>query len=157
MKKLLLVLLAAFIVIQFFRPARNKGNAVTAQEITQLYAVPAHVQEILHKACYDCHSNSTRYPWYSNIQPVAWWMDDHVQEGKGELNFSEFGSYTPQRQAKKLKKCAKEVEEGEMPLDSYTWQHADAKLTAEEKAALESWARNLSAQIAGLVPAGPKK
>jgi hypothetical protein len=82
------------------------------------------------------------------MQPVAWWMADHVNEGKGELNFSEFGKYAITKRAKKLKKAAKEVEEGGMPLSSYTWMHKDAILSDQEKQTLMNWANQLSAQIA---------
>ena len=84
------VLLAALVVIQFFKPERNlssiKGPA--ANDISKLYPVPQEVASILKTSCYDCHSNNTHYPWYSNFQPVAWWLDDHIKEGKKEINFS---------------------------------------------------------------------
>ena len=151
-KKILIVLLLVLVVIQFIRPAKNADNTVTAKDVTVLYTVPDSVQLILQKACYDCHSNNTSYPWYSKIQPVAWWLNDHIEEGKEELNFSDFGSRTLPKQAKKLKKLAKEVEEGEMPLDSYTWIHKDAKLTAREKEILITWANNLAGEIAAKNP-----
>ena len=147
LKKILIALVVIFIIIQFIRPSKNLNNAVSGKDITVLYTVPDSVQLILQKACYDCHSNNTRYPWYFNIQPVAWWMNDHINEAKNELNFSEFGSRTLAKQAKKMKKTAKEVEEGGMPLDSYTWIHKDAILTDREKRILISWANNLSQQI----------
>src|SRR5690348_9264789 len=111
LKKIVLLLLTAFIIIQFIRPAKNVSQTPDEAAIEKLYAVPADVETILKKACYDCHSNNTRYPWYNNIQPVTWWLNHHIQEGKGELNFSEFGKYTKEKQAKKLKKSAKEVQE----------------------------------------------
>ena len=147
-KKILITLLVVLVLIQFIRPAKNTSNAVTANDITVLYPVPDSVQLILQKACYDCHSSNTRYPWYFNIQPVAWWMNDHISEAKGELNFSDFGSRPLDKQIKKLKKTAKEVQEGGMPLDSYTWIHKDAILTEREKNILINWANNLSVQAA---------
>jgi len=152
-KKTLIVLLIAFIVIQFFRPEKNLSAAVTADDITVLYPMPDSVQQVLAKACYDCHSNNTRYPWYFNIQPAAWFMADHVVDGKKELNFSEFGKRPLAKRAKKLKKLAKEVQEGGMPLDSYTWIHRDAVLTEAEKNTIINWANNLSQQISAQVPA----
>lgn len=147
-RKILLVLVAVLVLIQFIRPGKNQGNTSSADDITTLYEVPGNVQVILKKACYDCHSNYTIYPWYFNIQPVAWWMNHHIEEGKEELNFSEFGKRKPESRVKKLKKVAHEVEEGEMPMDSYTWIHKDAKLTDDEKATIMSWAKALSEQIA---------
>ena len=132
-KTSLIVLLAALIIIQFIHPAKNINTVVSQKDITLLYPMPDSVHQILQKACFDCHSNNTRYPWYNNIQPVAWWLNDHITEGKKELNFSEFGSRTLVKQSKKLKKLAKEVQEGGMPLDSYTWIHRDAVLTDREK------------------------
>ncbi len=109
-------------------------------------------EQIAKKACYDCHSNNTRYPWYSNFQPVAWWLDSHINEGKEELNFSEYGKRTLVKRAKKLRKIAEEVEEGEMPLKSYTWIHKDARLTDQEKKIVIDWANNLSQQTTAQLP-----
>ena len=151
-KKVLIVLVVAFVIIQFFRPAKNVSAAVTEKDITRMYTVPDSVLTILQKACYDCHSDNTRYPWYFNIQPVAWWMNDHINDAKKELNFSEFSNRTLVKQAKKLKKCAKEVQEGGMPLESYTWEHKDAVLTDQEKNLLIDWFTNLSNQISAQLP-----
>ncbi|MFI5196255.1 MAG: heme-binding domain-containing protein, partial [Chitinophagales bacterium] len=144
--------LIALVVIQFFHPEKNANATVSPQDITVMYPMPDSVHQLLQKACYDCHSNNTKYPWYFNIQPVAWWLNDHITEGKRELNFSEFGSRTLSKQAKKLKKLAKEVKEEGMPLDSYTWIHKEARLTDGEKNTIIDWATNLSQQIAAQVP-----
>ncbi len=98
------------------------------------------VKEILKISCHDCHSNNTRYPWYTAIQPFAMWLGDHVKEGKKELNFSEFGTYSLRRKYKKFKEIIDEVEEDKMPLESYTRGHRDAILTPEEKSVLINWA-----------------
>jgi hypothetical protein len=148
--KILMALLIAVVLIQFLRPVKNINTTVSAQDINQLYPVPDSVMQILVKACYDCHSDNTRYPWYFNMQPVAWWMNDHITDAKRELNFSEFGKRPLAKQAKKLKKSAKEIQEGTMPLDSYTWIHKDAILTEAEKQLLINWANNLSQQISKL-------
>ena len=151
-KKTLLVLLIALVAIQFIRPVKNTDTTVNPQDIAQLYPVPDSVMHILQKACYDCHSNNTRYPWYFNVQPVAWWMDGHIKDAKKELNFSEFGKRPLVKRAKKLKKSAKEVQEGDMPLDSYLWIHKDAILTDAEKQTLEDWFNAQSQQIADKLP-----
>jgi hypothetical protein len=147
LKKIALTLLVALILIQFISPEKNIATARTAQHIENTYAVPANVQTILARACYDCHSDSTRYPWYNRVQPVAWWLAHHVDEGKNELNFSQFGGYTKKRQDHKLEEVTEMVKEGEMPMESYTWMHGDAKLTAEERTALIAWANDLRTQI----------
>jgi len=146
-KKVLLGLLALLVIIQFIRPEKNINTAVTALDMNVMYPIPDSVAQVLQKACYDCHSDNTRYPWYNNIQPVAWWLNDHITDGKKELNFSEYGKRTPPKQAKKLKKIAKEIQEGDMPLSSYTLIHKDAVLTDAEKKMLIDWATGLSQQI----------
>jgi Haem-binding domain len=138
LKKILLVLLVIFLVMQAFRPEKNvsgqKNNAIAT-----LYPVPDNVNQILVKACNDCHSNTTVYPWYAEIQPVAWWLDDHVKDGKKHLNFDEFATYRLAKQFHKLEEVFDEVKGGEMPLESYTVVHRDAKLTTEEKNILLDW------------------
>ena len=146
-KKIAWFLLISLIVIQFIKPEKNQSAQKSPNDISTVAAVPGKVQTILDKACNDCHSNNTRYPWYSNIQPVAWWLADHVKEGKGELNFSEFASYSPKKQAHKLEETIEMVKEGEMPLNSYTWTHKDAILTSEEKLAVSTWADELRKSI----------
>jgi hypothetical protein len=99
-RKWLLILIAAFILIQFIQPARNTNGQVVQSDITATFTVPAEVKSILEVACYDCHSNNTRYPWYANIQPGGWWLAKHIKDGKEELNFSDFELYSGRRQIK---------------------------------------------------------
>jgi uncharacterized membrane protein len=147
-KRILIVLLVVLIVIQFIRPAKNIHPGAQAASITNKYPASPQVQNILQKACYDCHSNNTKYPWYNTIQPVAWWLNNHVEEGKRKLNFDEFLNYTAKKQAKKLDETVELVKKGAMPLDSYTWIHKDAILTKEEKEALARWADSSEKSIA---------
>ena len=137
-KKLLLTLLVILLVLQAFRPEKNiTGNK--ENDISSLYPVPENVEQILVKACNDCHSNSTVYPWYAEVQPIAWWLDDHVKDGKKHLNFNEFASYRLAKQYHKLEEVFDEVKGGEMPLESYTVVHRDAKLTDEERTISMDW------------------
>jgi len=147
-KKIAYVLLVALIIIQFFKPERNLSTTRSANDITNKYAVPASVQEILKTSCFDCHSNNTVYPWYANIQPVAWWLADHVNEGKRELNFSEFLTYSPKKAHHKLEEVNDMVKEGEMPLQSYTIIHQNAKLSEAQKLEIATWADGLMKEIA---------
>lgn len=147
------VLLGGLIIIQFFRPTKNLGSDQEDQDISTIYKVPDSVHQLLKSTCYDCHSNTTQYPWYAEIQPVAWWLDDHIQEGKKELNFNLFASYSPRRQYRKLEEIVEEVKEGEMPLDSYTWVHRDAKLTIEQRASITSWAEGVRETMRSMYPA----
>ena len=140
LKKVLLVLLVILVAIQFIRPDKNIGNSYGANDITQAITTSDEVKIILDKACMDCHSNNTRYPWYNNIQPIAFWLANHVNEGKEELNFSEFKTYKLKRQDHKLEEVVEMMQEGEMPLSSYTITHGDAKLTESEKQLLINWA-----------------
>jgi len=158
-KKIAYILLALLIIIQFIRPARNLSSAEEVNHISKKYTVPAHVNTVLEKACNDCHSNNTVYPWYSNIQPVGFWLNNHIKEGKGELNFSEFLTYSPKKAHHKMEEVVEMVKEGEMPLNSYTWIHTDSKLTEAERVALTDWASALMTQIAtenNLPPSEPK-
>jgi hypothetical protein len=139
LKALLVIIAVAFILIQFIRPQKNAGQEIASNQITSVQQVPENVQQVLKISCYDCHSNTTYYPWYNKIQPVAWFLEKHVTEGKSELNFSEFASYPPYRRYKKFKEIQEQVKEDEMPLLSYTIPHRNAILNAEQKSALINW------------------
>lgn len=143
LKKTGLFLLAALIVIQFIHPKKNKADGDQPNYIGKMYPVPADVKQILDKACNDCHSNNTRYPWYCNFQPIDWWTNDHVQEGKREINFDEFNARSPRFRYIKMDEVIEQVKENKMPLNSYTWIHKDAKLTEDEKLKLSVWAESV--------------
>lgn len=148
MKKILLALLVVLIAIQFIKPEKNISENQSPNDIRTMYDVPADVGLILEKACNDCHSNNTKYPWYSKIQPVAWFLASHVDDGKKHFNLSEFAAYTPDWvKWHKLEELVEMVEEGEMPLESYTLIHRDAVLTDAEKASLIGWAQDIRAQM----------
>lgn len=142
-KKIGLGLLVVLVIIQFVRPTRNISTGESPNEITKFYAVHAEVHAVLKKSCYDCHSNNTEYPWYTNIQPVGLWLQSHVNEGKGELNFSEFGTYEQKKAKHKFEEIEEVVGEGEMPLSSYTLIHRDTKLTPEQSSTIAAWASAL--------------
>jgi Haem-binding domain len=140
LKKILLFLLAALVIIQFIHPEKNKGTGHQANYIGNAFTIPENVKSILEKACNDCHSNNTSYPWYSRVQPVDWWMDNHVRTGKKHLNLDEYTNRDLRSQYHKLEEIAEQVKDGEMPLESYTWLHKDAKLTETEKTSVINWA-----------------
>ena len=143
LKKIGLFLLVCLVIIQFIRPAKNVNAVDTNKQIAAVAPLPQDVTTILQKACYDCHSNNTTYPWYCNIQPVYFWLNDHIKEGKGELNFDEFATYRLRKQFGKMKKVISEVKEEEMPLPSYTWIHKNAILTDAEKTTIINWATSI--------------
>lgn len=138
----LFVVVVILIVMQFISQPKNENPEILATDITKVTDVSENVLMLMQKACYDCHSNNTNYPWYNNIQPVAWWLNSHVVEGKQHLNFSDFGSYETQKAKKKLSEIAKVLEEDEMPLFSYTLIHRDAKLDEIQKKMIVVWAKN---------------
>lgn len=146
-KKILLLVIALLVIIQFFRPALNQSSAESPNDVFAHYSAPDSLQQMIRTACYDCHSNNTVYPWYSNIQPVAWWLADHVNEGKSELNFSEFATYKPKKADHKMEEVIEMIEKGEMPLKSYTIIHGDAKLSLSQQKAINDWAKAVRAQI----------
>jgi hypothetical protein len=157
LSRILVLLLLIFIGMQFIQPDKNNQSMDMSNDITQVVAVPDEVQTLLKTACYDCHSNFTQYPWYSNIQPVGWWLKDHVDEGKSKLNFQEFASLKPRPDSKykttaalqdhKLEEVASTIEKGEMPLNSYTIIHTEAKLNAQQKKLITNWVDSARAQL----------
>ncbi|SUX48286.1 Uncharacterised protein [Chryseobacterium indoltheticum] len=137
---MLAIVLFIFIAIQFYQPALNvdKGQVYTT-DFSKVYTVPPNVQNILKNACYDCHSNNTNNVWYSNIQPIAWLMKKHIDNGKEKLNFSEFGSISSRRQISKLKGIANQIKDEQMPLASYKIMHRNAQLSMEQKKLIVDW------------------
>ncbi len=147
-KKLLLGLVVLLAAAQFIRPEKNLSAAAGPDDLLAKHPPPPQVRALLQQACYDCHSNNTRYPWYTEVQPVGWWLKWHVDDGKRHLNFSEFGAYSAKRAGKKLEQIADEVEQHGMPLPSYTWMHPGARLTPDEIRLLADWAESLRIEIA---------
>ena len=142
LKKVLIGLGVVLIIIQFFRPEKNVSNDI-AYAIDTKYTVPDDVDQILQVSCNDCHSNKTEYPWYANVQPVAWWLNDHVVDGKRHLNFSSFTKMPIAIQNHKLEETIEMVEKKEMPLADYTYfgLHSEAKLSDEQRAKVIDWAK----------------
>ena len=145
--RIIIIIVVILILIQFIRPQTNAHPGPQPNAITTAYAVPDTVLHVMQRACYDCHSNNTKYPWYNNFQPVRRWLNHHVNEGKRELNFDEFATYTAKRKAHKMEEVAKSVKEGDMPLNSYTWVHTESRLSDAEKQLIINWADSLKAQI----------
>jgi hypothetical protein len=139
LKRIAITLLIVFIVIQFMPTKRNQNTELLVSDFTKTYDVPNNIQKMLKAACYDCHSNNTKYPWYNKIQPVAWFIEHHIDEAKEELNFSEFGSYSSKKQNHKLDEIMDEVKEGKMPLKTYKVMHSEAKFSNDEKEAFINW------------------
>lgn len=152
-KTILIVLLIALIIIQFIRPAKNQGIEIAQDQITASYQIPDNIQKNLKVSCYDCHSNTTVYPFYWKIQPVAWFLNNHIEDGKRHLNFSVFNTYPLWRQHEGFKDIVEQLKKDEMPLTSYTLIHRDAILTADQKLAIENWATDQIKQMEAKYPA----
>jgi hypothetical protein len=154
LKKILIALVILLVVIQFFRPEKNTSNDMT-YDITKKYEVTDNINQIHKVYSYDCHSNKTEYPWYANVQPVAWWLDGHVTDGKRHLNFSEFTNRPIAIQNHKWEETIEMVEEKEMPLESYTYLglHSEANLTDDQREAVINWAKDQMAYLKANYPA----
>ena len=141
-KKIAWALLIIFLAMQLYRP--DKNTSPDTDHLTLFLTEtnpPEEVKAILKTSCFDCHSNQTRYPWYNNIAPVSWWLDGHIEEGKEHFNVSDWANYSGKKKDHKLEEVIETVEEGEMPLDSYTWTHEEARLTDAQRDAVMAWAQ----------------
>jgi hypothetical protein len=139
---ILLSIGVVIITLQIIQPVRNKRGQISANDISKIVTISDSVHAVLKNACYDCHSNNTNYPWYSNIQPIGWLMATHIKQGKEELNFSEFGSYSPRRQLSKLNGIANSIKDDIMPLYFYRLMHKNAQLSTNEKMLVINWAQH---------------
>ena len=149
-KRVLIGVGVAFVLLQAVRPARNESTAAPSpNDFVVRFKPPEAVRTVLDQACYDCHSNHTRYPWYSRVQPVAWWLADHIDEGKEALNLSEFGTYPVRKQQRKLNQMSEALADHTMPLPSYTWIHREARLTDAQVQTITAWLDELGDQVSG--------
>jgi hypothetical protein len=150
-RKILLFILILLCIAQVIRPEKNLSGD-TAKNIRTLYAVPSNVSTLLTTACADCHSNKTIYPWYAEVQPVGWWLNNHIKEGKRHFNLDEFTGRRIGYQYKKMDDCIDELKEGGMPLDSYTWIHHNARLGEADKQVLIDWCESVKNEIRAKYP-----
>ena len=147
-KKILFIGLIIFLLMQLYQPARNESfeQDITAN-FTKVYNVPKNVEAIVRTSCYDCHSNNTNYPWYSNVQPVGFFMEHHIKEAKEDLNFDEWGKYSKRKQENKLDRIVKQIKSDEMPLASYTLINKNARLTTVQKKEVMDWISKIKDSI----------
>jgi hypothetical protein len=151
-KRIALVLVALLFILQFIRPTKNIADGSQTSDIGIKLSVPPDVLSMLHTSCYDCHSNTTRYPWYAEVQPIGWLLNNDIQEGKQRLNFSEFATYPLRRQFIKLQQIGEQVDGEEMPLPKYLIIHADAKLSPEQRARLVAWTNSVTDSMRATYP-----
>jgi len=146
-KIIALVLLVALVGIQFIPTTRNQSDFVPETDFMLVNNAPEIIKKKLQVSCYDCHSNITQYPWYNKVQPIAWFLEDHIKKGKAELNFNEWDSLSNRRKKSKLRSIIKQIESDEMPLDSYTLIHKDASFSEAKKQELIHWVERLKDSI----------
>jgi len=151
-KRILIALAMVLIIIQFIRPSKNL-SADTSKDISTLYAVPEDVKAILERACNDCHTNRTVYPWYSEVQPIGWWLNNHISGGKRHINFNNFASLRAATQKKKMEECMDQIKHNDMPISSYTWIHTDAELSEANKQTMYAWCRKIIDTLKAKYPA----
>src|SRR4030095_338676 len=145
---LLIVAAVALVIAQFFGPAKSNPAREGSESVDSRRQVTPQVAAIFDRSCNDCHSNKTRWPWYSNVAPVSWFVIDHVNEGRENINLSEWGKYTPRDVDSLLRQMCREVRAGVMPLSSYTPLNPGSKLSAENVKTLCEWTDAERARLA---------
>ncbi len=144
---ILVSLAVIFIIIQFFQPKKNISKGETTEDIIFQLQIPSNVRGNLANACFDCHSNNTRYPFYNNFAPVSWFLNYHITHAKKHLNFSEWGTYDKKKQLKLLNDICEELNSDEMPLQSYVWMHSSANLNEKEKKDICDWTDSAGEEV----------
>lgn len=142
-KKILVLLLIVFVIAQFFGPDKNEGDLASVDAFLTETNPPENIKALLKESCFDCHTSATRYPWYSNITPVNYWMADHVKHGKKHFDMSNWEGNSVKKKDHKLEELIEMVEEKEMPLPSYTWTHTEAKLSDSQIKDIVEWAKQV--------------
>ena len=145
-RNIFLIALSLLIIIQLVPMDKTNPIIDSSQDFAMLTSPDEHVLEKLKAACYDCHSHESTYPWYTNIQPLGWWVRGHIKGGRQHLNFSPWGSYSLDKKDHKIEECIEELKARNMPLKSYTWVHPDARLTEADIEMLTNWLSTIAAK-----------
>ncbi len=154
MKKIVLFVVIILIAIQFIRPDKNDSGYESLAAFEQETQMPAAIKEVLQNNCYDCHSKQTTYPWYAQITPLSFWLDHHIEEGQEHLDLSQWTTWDYKKKDHKLDELIEEVEEGEMPLESYAWIHGN--LDEAEKELLINWAKTTRTMLKSKLETSPQ-
>jgi hypothetical protein len=147
MKKILIGILVVLVAIQFFQIDKTNPVADEKLDFLVMNNTSPEIATQIKASCYDCHSNQSVYPAYTYVQPVGWFVKNHIEEGKEHLNFSEFGNFSAKKQAHKLEESYEMIEKGEMPLSSYTIIHKEAVLDEEQQNVLISYFKEIEKKI----------
>lgn len=133
------VFVIVLVAIQFFGPVRTSPATDPSETLVATGRVTPEVSAILDRSCRDCHSNETRWPWYSRIAPMSWGVIDHVNHARRRMNLSKWTSYDPEDARGFLVDICALTRKHDMPLPSYTWIHRDARLSDHDIAVLCAW------------------
>ena len=150
---LAIVIIATLIALQFFRIDKVNPPVVQAETLEASTVVPPDISLIIGRSCNDCHSNQTIYPWYSNVQPTAWFLKSHIDDARKKLNFSIWNTYQPTKKSQKLEKICEQLQLKEMPLPSYLWIHSSSTLSDNDSKALCDWATQEKLRIDAVIVA----
>jgi len=142
-KYFVIFIIVALVVIQFFRPDKTVATSMTADDINKKMQIPANIQGIFKRSCYDCHSNETKWPWYSAVAPVSWVIADDITKGRAKMNFSEWGKMKESKQEQRLSDICEQIKEDKMPLPKYLLLHKDNTLSKAEKDTIYGWVKSL--------------
>ncbi len=144
LRYILLGLAGILVIMQFFRIDKSVPPYDQTRDLLNVTQAPAEIATLMRAACYDCHSYETKYPWYANVAPVSWWLKGHINEGREHLNYSMYGTWSAGDQAEAVEETLEAVKEGWMPLDSYKWNHPEARLTTAQRQNISTWLESLS-------------
>ncbi len=142
-KKIGGVIILSLVIMQFFGIDKSTPEYDKSKDLLTVTQAPTEVAELLKEACYDCHSNETRYPWYTSVAPVSWWIAGHIKNARENSNYSTWGTWSADKRQHKAEESAEEIETGHMPPKSFRFMHSGAKLTDEQKTMLADWFRSL--------------
>ena len=149
LKRMAVIVAAAiFAGLQFTGPARTNPPSDEAQALEAMTEVPAEVSTVFARACNDCHSNKTVWPWYTRVAPASWFTVGHVNDGRSELNFSEWGSYGERMKQSRLSAICAHVKQGTMPLASYALVHQGVMPSPDEVRMICGWTEKESRRLA---------
>jgi len=152
LKWIAVVIAVIFIGLQFTTPRHINPSVDAAQTLAATTAVPPEISAVFARSCNDCHSNQTNWRWYTYVAPVSWFTVGHVNEGRQELNLSEWGRYGTRMKETRLNAICGQARAGTMPIASYTFVHRETKLSPDEVTKICKWTEDLRKQLAGTTP-----
>jgi len=152
LKWIFVSLVVVFALLQFTNPARTNPPLPPGEDVSATNPPPPQVAALLHAACYDCHSDETKWPWYSHVAPASWLVVSDVNEGRRHMNLSEWPK-DPERAAKKMERMSEEIEDNDMPPGKYTLMHPEARLTTDQRKQLMQWLDATAGQLKAVAPA----